>query len=808
MRRSRRGIYAKSWGEFADCSAFNPDAAAYTLRSEPPDCTQNGTRYSEGIEPPQRKGRSGENFEDGATIMGSTARVLVSLLGTALVLVLTIGAAPAADEQVDISKLKPGQKVEVKLLGQDWQPGEVLEAINDNIARVKCRAFPNGMLADTGSLRLPKKAGKPANAGKPSKSRSADDPFATPEEQAAGGQRTWSDRTGKFKVDATIVRVDDDKVVLRRDDDKEITIPRAKLSDADQKFLADFKGGKGRASEEPSSDAADEPAGKTEEPTIPLEPTDLTTASQVTIAADAPWTYKPEPSATRAPLKPVDIVLLPPADIFEQPLRLLLVPSQKKAFAVFAWHSPGMRQTTYRVQECDLAKSKVVGKGDFGTSIAPFAISDDGSLLLARSEGTGFGTHGELRLYRRDGAKAEPLVAWMPYRHHESPHRALAGGRNQPPPDRPALGIEADVTWAEFLDEGHVITLNQPGELAVWTLPKVGPVYVAHLELGFAEPAFSPRRQYLAVPTKHGVAILQAATGEVAGVLDCDMTGFNGHRVAWSDDGTRLALVQDGRIRVWDLATRELTRDFPGAAQIMQSCCWSGNKHLVVNGLAIDVDRRIPVSHIPRAGADSEVLDGAVWQINRQSLQPRLTATPIFPKGFKDPAEGQTAEQLLAIKPGMEVAIEMPQGTTPDFANAREEVVNQLTRNGMKIVPQSKLKLAGTMAPGETKTVKYQTFRRDQVADVKVVEQVLTLNYTLDDQILWKHVNTLTAPTFVSMEKGETIQDAIARATKPDPKALSRVWIPAYIARTPEQVIKGLATGVPSPGTSRGRPRP
>ena len=50
-------------------------------------------------------------------------------------------------------------------------------------------------------------------------------------------ERTWTDKTGKFKVSAELVEVQDGKALLRRADGKEISVPLERLSDADQQFV-------------------------------------------------------------------------------------------------------------------------------------------------------------------------------------------------------------------------------------------------------------------------------------------------------------------------------------------------------------------------------------------------------------------------------------------------------------------------------------------------------------------------------------------------------------------------------------------
>ena len=53
--------------------------------------------------------------------------------------------------------------------------------------------------------------------------------------------RTWSDASGKYRVEAKLIKETDDLVYLERKDGKSLKIPISKLSDADQNFLKDRK---------------------------------------------------------------------------------------------------------------------------------------------------------------------------------------------------------------------------------------------------------------------------------------------------------------------------------------------------------------------------------------------------------------------------------------------------------------------------------------------------------------------------------------------------------------------------------------
>ena len=51
---------------------------------------------------------------------------------------------------------------------------------------------------------------------------------------AASRLRTWTDATGKFKVEAEFLGLTDGQVKLRRKDGREVALPLARLSPADQ----------------------------------------------------------------------------------------------------------------------------------------------------------------------------------------------------------------------------------------------------------------------------------------------------------------------------------------------------------------------------------------------------------------------------------------------------------------------------------------------------------------------------------------------------------------------------------------------
>ncbi len=197
----------------------------------------------------------------------------------------------------------------------------------------------------------------------------------------------------------------------------------------------------------------------------------------------------------------------------------------------------------------------MTGSGLFSTDAEPIDVTPDGKLILARTKGFGTGTSAELRLYTREGAEAKGEKAWIPYPHHGAAKEGLHGT---------SYPWDADVEWAGFLGSDRIASISHAGELAVWNLADLKAIYQAKVTPG-CQPVVSRGGKYLAVAAPHGIAILDAASGKPAGLLSEDLSGRE--HMDFSPSGTKLAAVVSGRLRVWDLTTQKLARDYPVQAR-------------------------------------------------------------------------------------------------------------------------------------------------------------------------------------------------------------------------------------------------
>src|SRR4051812_25722354 len=79
----------------------------------------------------------------------------------------------------------------------------------------------------------------------------------------AADLRTWSDASGKFTLQAKFIASKDGKVTLQRPDGSQFEIELAKLSPADQKYVAEQVKGEDNPFKPKDSAAPSAPAGDT-----------------------------------------------------------------------------------------------------------------------------------------------------------------------------------------------------------------------------------------------------------------------------------------------------------------------------------------------------------------------------------------------------------------------------------------------------------------------------------------------------------------------------------------------------------------
>lgn len=681
----------------------------------------------------------------------------ILLLASASIL-FNAAAVIRAAEQIDVSKLKRGEKLEARF-GTKWEPVEFHEAINDQVVHVNRKGWKVPVGAFVHNLRRRTKAGNAAVLP-------AEDPFATEEERVAARKpRIW--QSGNFKTEATLLRRADDTAVLKRADGTEISVPLARLSPNDRSYVDGIYPPSG---ESPSN--REKPPEQSAPDDIKITKTHLGAAQVIDLTPTETWNYEPDPAPKATPLRNVRVPLRTPDSIFDDPTGLILLPAESKAIAVSVNHSPSLERYRATVQVCDLKTGKLAGFGVFADGAAPIDVSPDGKMVLARTVGREHGAGTQLRLYQRNGDQVTPAAAWIPC-------AGTAGAAA-------TLGME--VIWARFLDPDHVIVMSRGGILSLWNTDELRPIYQA-TGRALAPPAISPGGRYVALANPDGIAILQSSDGTVVGTLPADTHAFN-NLLAFSPDGRRLALVQHpGRVRVWDLASRELQRDFPASVPPSRSegasLFWVNEDYLLASGTTlIDVKHHARVWSYTGLGPIAGIRDGRLWYLEAVPHRDPILASAELPsRVIRERWADLPADAGLIIKPGMEFAIELP--SDGSAKQVRQHLAKSLAERGMKAVPEAELRLVGKITRGETRKIEYRPFgaRRGQTSTHTVTESNLSLAWKLGSDTLWQHTSRIAAPAFVHPKQGQTIDQAIAESMQKDTSVFREIWIPVHVAR-------------------------
>jgi SLA1 homology domain 1, SHD1 len=613
------------------------------------------------------------------------------------------------------------------------------------------------------------------------KAAESDNPFATDEERGPAPQpRTWNDRSGKFTIEATLLRIEDKNVVLRRSDEKEITVPLAKLSDADQKYLAEFKAGMNAAR---TGTKADDSADKGTFVT-----TDFSAATVLDLSGSRGWKYQPDAASTGDKLRSARVTLQKPAGFFDKPVQLLPLAAEQKMLVVFEVQPEHTRRHDSRIQTCNLQSGTVEANWQFGQDEVPLCISPDGRLILSRAEGSDREKYSEVRLYRREGNSATPISSWKPF-------QVPSADKQQ----------DMEMKWAEFVDPQHLLTRSGGGRLVLWQVPEIKAVWACSLEWG-SIPVLSAGRKYAAMlakskPFETAISIVNLAESSEAGHIDLTKDNPGGGALAIRDDGQRLAFWQDGRIRVWDLGSHELVRDFglkTSSAGGPENLAWITSDLLLLRGMmVVDVERQIPVwTYSHREDVDG-IRQGQLWKIEEglSGGSKILSGAVAPPQSAQETIAKLKTEDFLVIHPGLEVAIDMQiDADSDEVAAIKKTLTDKLEKNGIKIVPESKNRFVVAIEPGKTVTIQYRSFGMPMFARSKeheVATQVLSLSFQIDGESVWRYQAFSSPPHMLQLKSDEEVSDALARVMKEQEnsfvkaKRYADIWIPAYFARVP-----------------------
>lgn len=157
------------------------------------------------------------------------------------------GPSPVESSDLEVNGLTPlfvGQILQAQEHGHFWNPARIKNLRSDGKVEVEFLAWGktsrSAVLTRRNLQLAPPEVDQPAkpyaSSTKGEKS-TAGKPNPKTAEGFPGGLRTWSDATGRFKVEAEFISAEGGTVSLRRADGRTVNLPMEKLSPTDQRIV-------------------------------------------------------------------------------------------------------------------------------------------------------------------------------------------------------------------------------------------------------------------------------------------------------------------------------------------------------------------------------------------------------------------------------------------------------------------------------------------------------------------------------------------------------------------------------------------
>jgi WD40 repeat protein len=590
--------------------------------------------------------------------------------------------------------------------------------------------------------------------------------------------RTWSDRTGKFKIEGKLLGVESGKAKLERKDGSVVQIDVTKLSAADQKFIKEqeeanpfepaednpFKptesgsSGKGSSSTADSGSASPGELRKvkvdwSESETIALTPTSDEWKFQVPISR-----------GEATPLKTRAIPVPPKSNFFEGARSVVTNASGQRAIVGYTLDEPKPEGTT-RIVLADLVKGKTLVAKSTSGKMTPLALNDKGFQVLMRKEEFGFGNQDRLELWNLTPTGITKVLQW-------TPHDNEKGG-------------DRDVKWAAFLDDDRFVTLGANGKLAVWNAQSATPQF--HLQIdGGSVPALSPDRKLIAFSTGKQIGVLDVAAKEVVALQATSHTPWP--RLCFSPDASKLACSAHGKLFVWNFGDGTLYREIPltGTNVHGNDMIWPHDKYLLLGKASLfDIENQVRLWTYRGHELVESIGNQAIFVVSDGQERPGAMVIANIPApGFTKALEkAMQLPDFFVLKEGVTVKVNVD--ALPDAAErekVREALGKKLKERGFQVGPQGTIELVAATEAGKEQEISYHGFGISPWKSYKVRDYISRLTFVYQGQNTWQTQGS-SVPGFISLKEGETIDQVLRRSERPNYSFFENVELPKVLMK-------------------------
>ena len=609
---------------------------------------------------------------------------------------------------------------------------------------------------------------------------------------AADEVRTWSDATGRFKIEAKFVSQADGKVKLEQTNGKTVEIGVKQLSEADQKFLKELESNPFKAADpkNPFMEADSEKDTKSgESPSAAPGKIDWSRSEEIDLDSYGDgWDVAALPEGD-LDFVPKTIKLPNRTEFFEGMKSLAISRVARKAAVGYLWtFSTKNNLPRTRVVLCDLEAGRVSGEVMENVEALPVTVHPDGRQVLMRSAKR---NEIGLEIWTIQGKRATRDSSWHPFKEEWSRDKELQ--------------------WARFADEKTLILKHKNGWVTIWDFETRQPVCEFQID-GGCLPALSADGTTLAFYKGQRIGLFDVHTHEVIAMQKAPRK-LNWPNLAFSPSQKRLACVAFQDILIWEIETGELYLDFKPAGLVINTAPRFADDDflLVGNRYLIELENMIKLWDY-EGGEQVRAVGGTTFfAVSPQNRPGALMPTLIPHEGAMNALNSALNEpDLFVFRSGSKVKLDVAGINGSHRAEVEASIRAKLAEMDIEIDNNAAVTVKASVSGPKSEEMNY-------ISSGTYTVQIYRTNLELisEGAAIWQSSGT-NIPHFVSLNRGENLGDVLREKSKqPAYGFYKKVVLPKFVqkplggsqpGKTSGQTI-GVSKVVPTTSSSGRTPR-
>ncbi|MDR0328084.1 MAG: hypothetical protein LBI05_07310 [Planctomycetaceae bacterium] len=640
----------------------------------------------------------------------------------------------------------------------------------------------------------------------------------------ADENRTWTDDTGLFRVEASLSQIDGNAVKLKKTDGTILTLPIAKLSEADKRYIADlavknpFEGGNATTS---TASVIVAPALPIEVQTVEVKAVDLSQTRDAGSNMSDAWTCKVDPAPAFERPEVVRMAFRFPdvsANLQQRHTNFFLDSTGKNVLTTFQITGTPTSIGSERMAAIRAAKTPeekrqanalplnrasdknftriVFGNAATGTTtsldlplkLQAFGFSPDGKRALLHQDDWDFPATGKktlLHIIEQTPSGWKFTATFEPF----AQLKRSADIRSN----------SADIYWATWVDDEHLLVQAEGGTLILLNI-KTGEALWQTLVEGRGDVALSPGKKYCVLPVGSKAILRETMSGKTVGSVD----NVKSQKFQFSPDGKHFATCSMQGIMIGDTATGTLDIPFfvSGSSNLV-NFFWLDDRFLFFGGDIVDTTNKATVWTYTGLRDNVTFAGGYCWSFFGTTRLGSFLCPLTIPHAKMTPQTIPADAAEFALKQDTEVTLVLEESIEKEREEIQKCIEKKIADNGWVLADAAPVSIVLKIETEETDEVKYTTSRSPlpipgpprpiptmfgqggTAVEFQPERYLLTIMQA--DRELWKQSKLTQPPQWIKLDeiKDASLQEVVDQSKEQQSyqKWLDGMNIPKTIAR-------------------------